>query len=60
MIHQTNLMVQTFLNLAFFCNVYMATLSIVLIGFWSLPNWQRSWKLNARNFCATSKLDGYL
>jgi hypothetical protein len=38
----------------------MATSSIVLIGFWSLPNCQRSWKLNATNFCATSKLDGYL
>jgi hypothetical protein len=72
MIHQTNLTVQTFKIIIiiiiiififaskFFCNVYMDTSSIILIGFWSLPNWQRSWKLNATKFCATSNLNGHL
>ncbi len=49
-----------FLTLKFFYNVSMVILIIAPKGIWSLPKWQRLWKLKATKFCKTLRQDGYL
>ncbi len=69
MVHKTNLLIQItfkphtylqYFTLKHFYNVCMFISAATPKGTWSLPNWQKSWKLRVTKYYEISKLGGYL